>query len=104
MKKLIKEEEINRVLEIDALSSREKNNVQLRILTKSSTPREKAPSKEYSPLVDITILQHAIIALIFQVEKEGIIIKGKLFREVLDSFKEMYTSSTLHDSMEATFK
>lgn len=105
MKKLIEEkEEVNRVLEIDALSSRERNNVQLRILTESSTPREIAPLTEYDPLIDITILLHATMALIFQVEKEGIVKKGKLFENVLDSFKEMYASSTLHESVEATFK
>ena len=91
---------VNRVLEIDTLTSREKDHVKIRAKKVRENKDEEAPEFHYSPIKDIMALQHAIVALIFKCEEDGIAKKGELFKILIDTFKDMYIDVELHDSVE----
>lgn len=90
---------INRVLEVDALNSRTTNHVQLRALKTRRNPDEEAPECHYSPIEDIMVLQHALIALVFKCEQDNIATRGELFGTLIETFQDMYIDSNLHDSV-----
>ena len=91
--------DINRVVVVDALSTRIGHQVEIKTSSKRENKTEIEPESHYSPIEDIIVLQHALMALIFKCEQEQEGFKGKLFSTLLDTFKEMYTNSGLHDSV-----
>jgi hypothetical protein len=92
---------VNRVLEIDVLTSRKDHQVQMRALKeRTSDPSEGPPEFHYSPVEDIMALQHALMALVFECERDGLGKKGEIFKIMIDTFQEMYINVELHDSVE----
>lgn len=103
--------EINRIIEIDADSSREdigESYMKIRYVNNTNYPRSRQPTSEPNLKADIAVLTEALGSLVIQAEKEGVLKIGEGIRFAIDNLNKLYVSAeaevTNTDDNEGTFK